>query len=312
MKKILSLGFIAATTLIFTSCNHGDDYSQTSNLAIPAFNLFTSVSGNDDPFVGSGTYSFGTKYPEATLTVSANGMTTPSGSLATFSTVPMAFTAKVYTDNEVAFEDVTFKSEDPSSSGNKIFNLTGNISQYLNYPINFNDVDYLPGYKWLVPTSSFHYVFMQYQYGNNWNVRTFWPDLTYVGQTVTTFPQDPGSFNSNEIQYRVIMQLNKDEFSLNKKVDIVMYNAQFAPQAPMIKVILLRDLDIEFTNDGYTISGQNVVPFMVESGDYLPVERFMFNNFEATVGGDLTGISISYTVAGVYKGGFTGTCFRKK
>lgn len=311
MKKSLLLGLSAIIALGFASCNKNDDYSQTTSIAIPAFNLFTSVSGNEAPFVGTSTYSFSVKYPDETITVSTSNMTTPSGSAATFTTIPMSLKSKVITVDETAREVLNFSAQEATESGSKIYSLNGELTQAVNFPKNYQNVDALPGYKWLIPTSSFHHIFMQYRYGENWEVRTFWPDVTYRGTTVTAFPQDPAGYTTDGIQYRIVMQFNEDDLSLNKKADLIIYDAKFAPQSPDIQYIVLKDLNIEFNENGYTVSGTEALPFMVEGGEYIPLSKFMFNNIKAVVSGDLTGISISYTVAGIYTGTFNGSCIAK-
>lgn len=310
MKKSLLFGCLGLMALGFTSCNSDNDYSSVTNTIILGYNLFTPVDGNGTPFVGSGTYNMTIKYPESTITLSATNMATPTGVSATFKTLPMGFVTNYIVIDETSRESITFKSADPSDVGSKIYNLNANVTNAIYFPPKFEDLDALPGYKWFVPTQSIHHLFMQYQFGDNWNVRTFWPDMTYQGQTITSYPQASEPYSTVGVKYRVIMNV-KEDFSIGKTADVIMYDAKFAAPQPEISYIVLKGLDLQFNENGYTVSGTNVVPYMVEGGEYIEVPRYMFNDFNASVSGDMTGVKMSFTVAGVYTGEFSGTCLIK-
>lgn len=310
MNKILTAASAAgAAMLVFASCNNdskGNSYVTTTT--IPAYNLFIPINGTDEPFVGSASYAFTVTYPEATIGVTTNNMAYPGGTTANFSTVPMTIAAKNALVNDRQREIIYFGTENASQSGMDVSNFKGMLTQAVFPPYTSNESKVeIPGYTWMIPGQTTHYAFMQYRIGGYWYVRTFWPDLTYRGQTVTSYPQDPGTpFASTTIAYRVVMKM-KDN-SITDKADVIFYNAKFAPQAPEITVVL-KDLDLTFTADGYTVSGTNLVPSVLEAGALQENPRYKFDNFRAVVNGQqLTGISISYRVAGVYTGSFTGSC----
>jgi hypothetical protein len=79
---------------------------------------------------------------------------------------------------------------------------------------------------------------------------------------------------------------------------------------PVIKKMLLDNLDVTWENKAYSISGKNVVPSVYEAGDWTPNESFTFDKVSfTTTSDDLTTCHISYTIGGRYSGNveFTGT-----
>lgn len=93
------------------------------------------------------------------------------------------------------------------------------------------------------------------------------------------------------------------------KAKVIIYDAQFAQEMTMsIAAIVVDNLDLEFNNSGYTIKGKDIVPTMAQSGKLIPMQEFIFDEFDMTTGGDLTSTSISYKVAhGAYVGYFEGS-----
>lgn len=312
MKKSLLLGFAAVAAVSLVSCDKHEDNSYQTSIAVPVYNLFTPINGDGNPFVGSAIYSFTVVYPAETITISTNNLSNPNGTSGSFTTKPLSFDAKYYTVDDTGRESISVKSQDPNDSGISIYDLNCLLTQAVYFPPRVTDTDALPEYhglNWHRPISSYHYVFAQFQYGDDYNVRSFWYDQTFKGQTITSYPSGTGmtTYNTEGISYRVVMQLKKDG-SISDKADLIMYDAKFAEPQPELSYIVLKDLNLQFTNEGYTITGDDVIPLVAENGEYTPYPAFVFNNFKASVSGNLTGVSMAFTVAGRFSGNFTGSC----
>lgn len=311
MKKLLLLGIASMAAAGLVSCEKESENYSSATISVKAYNLFTPVvAGKGDPFISNSVYSFVLTMPQDVVSINAGAMAAPGGNAVTFTTSQMPIDRSYPTVDNNMRETDAFNAANPSLSGADITNLKGVLTTAIYAPQSYDDPTFLPDYTWILPASSYCFAFMQYQYGTDWNVRTFWPDMTYRGNTVTTYPQMPEPFNSDSIEYRVVMKTENG--LLTGKADVIMYNAQFAPQAPPLEVVLVKDLDLAFSDAGYTISGKDLIPYYLgDGGELLENKRFMFNSLEATVQGDLTNISISYQVAGMYNGSFNGSCYQK-
>lgn len=312
MKKSLLYGMAALITVGFASCQEDKESGMSATLSVGAFNLFTPITpGDGEPFVSGNNYSFTLTYPQAVIAINAPAISAPGGSLISFTTSGMPIKSTYPQIDGKQFETVSFSGAEPSIAGAQISNLRGILTNAIYYPDNYSDPSFLPDYLWpfaTVPNAKL--TFLQYQL-DKWNVRTFWNDLTYMGNTITTYPQSPDPFNSESIKYRVMLLANQDG-TLTGTANLIFYNAQFAPQAPELQAIVVEGLDVKFTQDGYTLSGTDIVPLCkMDGGELFPLQAFTFNAVNATVDGDLTGINLTYTVAGIYQGTFLGSCVQK-
>lgn len=308
MKKILLTGLLVSSFLIMASCSDDKENSFTSSRSVPAYNLYTSVSGVEDAVVLPATYVMTTKSPEMTVSLAASNMSLPGGGKGNLTTIDMPFNISGVEIDGYYCETLTFTSESPYKSGLSISKLSGSVTQAAYNP---GDVE-VPGYDRIVPNPNMgrpqNFCVFDYLIGTEWRVRSFWPDMTFCGTTVTTFPGMTGPYSNDKIAYRVIMHRDDNGAILNK-ADIIFYNAQFAPQAPEITVVL-RDLTLNFNNNGYKISGTDIVPDMVEAGALQPVNRYKFDSFNFVVQGNLTSASASYSVAGMFNGSFSGSSIK--
>lgn len=88
-----------------------------------------------------------------------------------------------------------------------------------------------------------------------------------------------------------------------------MYNAKFSdsPNEPTKAAIYVKNLPVVFSSTGMTISGEDVIPEVLDGSTTTPNERYVFNtiNFKTT-DANLTQCEISYEVAGMYYGNFSG------
>jgi hypothetical protein len=308
MKHSLVFGTALAAALVFSSCLKDNDVnSATNTVTIPAFNLYTPISGMAVPSTGLAYYSFSTAFPEQTITIDVDNMSLPGGGTGGFKTAAMPFAQGQMSVDGMNCLTLAFSSENAGVSGNRVTDLNALVTQAVYAP---GDQE-IPGYKRLIPGTTLQYVVMQYNLNDTWRVRTFWPDMTFRGSTTTTYPEDmtdpSGSkltFQNDDIAYRVVMELTK-EYALTGKADIIFYNAKFAPKAPEITVVL-KNLDVKFSSAGYTLSGKDLIPYMVESGALQETPRFKFNSISVDCTSDLTTSIITYQVAGVYNGRFQG------
>ena len=299
MNKLLLIGVVAASSLAITSCS-GDSENRSSTISpINAYNLFVPASGDGDVYTGLALYKFVTTFPEATIQLGVDNMTMPGGGNTSFSTISMPIASAMVSVDDSGREVIIFGDKNPGESGAKISNLSGSLTQAVYFPPNVS----VPGYKLFIPGNSLHYVLMQYELNNDWNIRTFWPDMTFRGSTVTSYPGMTEAYSNSNIAYRVVMQL-KDN-ALTDKADVIFYNAKFAPKAPEITVVL-KNLDLAFSDKGYTVKGSDIIPYMVEAGTLQETPKFKFNSFALTAIGDMSTAMINYEVADVYKGTFTG------
>lgn len=307
MKTFLKLAVAGAVLSGLVSCNQEYEDTRTFSFAISAYNLITS-SDDDDPvaFVGAGTYSFCTKYPDNTITVVSSAMSLPDGGVATFTTKPMQMGVKsvsIDDKDDKKAEQITFSSTDPTQSGSRITDFDAILTQGAFSPGSVE----VPGYTRAFPGKLVsHFPILDYTLNESWRVRTFWSDMTFVGSTTTAYPGMDEPYTNGKIRYRVVMKTG-DANGLTGKADVIFYNAKFAAsdKAPEITVVL-KDLDLRFSKQGYTITGTDVLPLMMDGGALVPAPSYVFNSFTFIAGGNLTQCTASYKVAGVFDGRFQG------
>lgn len=148
-----------------------------------------------------------------------------------------------------------------------------------------------------------------YNIGNSLKVNTFQKNTFFVGETQTSYTMagETHTYSTKNITYRFM--LNKEEKDTEYTADLLIYNAKFSDneREPVKEAILAQGLNVEFGANGITISGENIIPQMLEAGEYVPVPSFMFNSIKfKTVNSNYTKGQIEYLVAGMYQGTFTG------
>lgn len=308
MRKILLLGLAAVFGMTLTSCNDKDDdkatYLTSTNL-VPAYNLFTDAAGKKEPFAAIGNYKYTMTSPAYSVQMSVESMLLPGGTVGGFATDVVSMNVNYVQYDNLTAEALSFRIKDANNNP-LVSDIRCLLTQAAYAP------EEVEGYKIdrLVPNKTASYTVMQYNYGD-WLVRTFWPDMTFKGKTVTSGAGMDGSYENEDISYRVKMQLGLGG-TLSDKADLYIFNAKFAANMPFeIKLILLKDLDLKFTNDGYEVSGSQIIPFMLEGGQLEETKRFAFNSIKMVVDGDLTQMKADYEVASMYRGSFTGASIKK-
>ncbi len=105
----------------------------------------------------------------------------------------------------------------------------------------------------------------------------------------------------NSIIYRVSMNL-KD--SSKYTADVYIYNAKFAPEMKQTINIVLKNLPMTFTSEGYVISATNVNPVML--GENTENTKYVFNSFDLQSTDKMRAMQAAFRVAGVFSGQVTG------
>lgn len=308
MKKFLTLG-LAALTLGFTGCKHQDSY-ETYNRPItaPAFSIITSLD-NQEVVVKEGAYKF-----DLTITYSNNPSQTG-----------IVTSPDLIADNtSLSFNT---ESQDYQSTGYDAYfaNAQGSVAGNLSLPLKnadflaayLQDDNYNPyGYYYTtdeVGEYTFNLNALQYPWiavakfylGDEYRVNTFPFDSFFKGTTTTTYPSagTTNKYRTENITYRFMI----DSKTMTAKM--IMYNAKFSSvEREPVKWILVEGLTVDFTSDGVTIKGENIVPGMLESNGFTPNDNYIVNTLEfKTINDYYTTATLDFTVAGIYQGHFEGS-----
>lgn len=181
------------------------------------------------------------------------------------------------------------------SNGMELSGLYGYVTSMVNYMSPVGDP-----FTNLTPNPM---VVAQYHVGD-FTVHTFSPNSYFTGKTTTDFqkPGDSGvtEFSTTDAVYRV--NFAKDM----KTANVVIYNVKFAENAPALKAVILKNLPVELTREGYLISGKDIVPEMQEGTQATPYPQRPFTSFNIKSSADLTKIDCEYVVAKIFHGKFSG------
>ena len=296
MKKALFLTLGLGAVLGLASCSD-DQNKSTMTYNVQSYNLVTSVDGSKDPVVAASTYKFDFDMMNTTATVGTD--ITGLGSSVSFVTGSIPYTGGFYYGEDGMLRELIKMESFKQSS---IYNMEVQLFTPANVTPEVNGAP-----KISMPAMG-RYLVMNYQSGDNTKVRTFWSDVTFCGTTTTTYQMKGADkqFSNKDMKYRVVMDLQ------NKKATVVFYDAKFAEEMPMsISAIELANLDLTFTQNGYTIEGKNVTPSTYEGDTKVPNTSYVFDNFSLVTVGELTSTTINYEVAGKYNGRFEGSYIAK-
>lgn len=306
MKKYLVMAF-AALGLMATSCS--DDPVNTTTMGVVTYNYVTNL--NDDsknPVIKPGTYSFEFDLASNNMTLSTNNLDLGSNQVTSFTVEPAVPFKVALASFEGSYGNVFYgNAAGPylAKNGMEVKNLAFELSPVYYVPpmLAFDseankeygniNLDYIAR-SGVAPK-------MRYLLGSDYLIYTFWPDLYYTGKTTTSVNGASGSdFESLNVGFRIKFDLD------TKKALVVMHNAQFNPNMPEMKALILTDLDVDFTNNGYEINAENVIPFNLEGGKLTPYPNFPFTTFSFKAEGDMVNGSCDFTVAGRFTGHFDG------
>ena len=304
MKKYFLYGSMALLTgLTMVSCSK-DGYQEVSRtLNASAITIITSES-DGNVTASAGTYSFNIKMTD---TENTGSVTSPE---LIADNTSLGFTTNV---------------QKYSSTGYDAFlkNVTGTVG---NSTMELNNADFLALYLYDATQNKYGYYYdlsnagkytftvnviapwitlAKYNIGSTYRVNTFPVNSFFKGTTTTTYPSAEGlaSHSTNDITYRFIVDAKE-----NKAV-LIVYNAKFSgsPAEPTKAAIIVEGLAVDFTPTGISITGENIVPDVVEGDATTPYESFTFNKISFHTTNDLyTEGVLDYTVATVFNGHFEG------
>lgn len=297
MKKILLFGSLALS-MGLASCEKGGESTSTESYG--AYNLITNLDTNES-FVSTATYTFAFNWSLSTGAVTSDNIVINNSNWTLSTTETPLYVA----GNEVIMY--------PTGSVSGSSNLTLNSPEFIIAPtvpfgyggVYYNDIT-VPGYT--TPSPNRSYLVANYKLANEYRVCTFIPDAFFYGTTRSTYPSSGGtqSFSTDDISYRIVMNLK------DMKASLIIYNAKFSdnPNEPTKTAIIAEGLDLEFVNGGYTITGEDIIPLTVEGNQTTPMDRYIFNKIAITnTSYNLATANISFTVAGIYTGEFSGSYY---
>lgn len=288
--------------LMFASCDKEDDGpGLTTSLTYNVYNLVTPLDKPEDAVATAGKYKVNYDQVSQLISLDASGLKLDGNTETTFSTKGVKFTRESDEDAEGYSDLFSIPGAVPMATPVPVSDMNFMVTS--NFYGSVAPVPGLPDYTEGIPQ-----LYIQYKYDGKYLVKTFGADTSFMGTTVTTYPSKEGmsKFENDGITYRLVLDVEK------KKAAVVLYNARFAAPAPQLAAVVLRDLDLVFENGGYTVSGADLTPDVLEAGECVPNTRYVFNSFRLqNASSDLAGIEIEYTVAKVFKGTFTGSALKK-
>lgn len=291
MKKIF---LFAVLGLAMTSCLDDDGEDVTNYVSYSTANLVIPANG-EDPFVlPSVNYKCEFNYTQGNLVVSTENLQLNLQSVLSFKSDPVDYFYGNYAEGQVW----KFNIDKISSILNGAYDTDYDIN---NLSCTLTTAYYAPQEMWTQTSLPFGTVAMlNYNIGNLYTVKTFPLKAYYSGTTTTHHPGEGGAdvtFVNDAPLYGITIDAAKN------KASVEFYNAKFAEAMPMSITFTLDNLDVKFTNRGYYITGENIVPVMAGT----PMERYTFDNFRLScVDENLTKVNIEYNVAG-NKGEFAGS-----
>lgn len=312
MKKIFTLALLTGT-LITTSCSDKEPVNTTTE-TIATYNYVAKVNLDDpsEPVIKKGFYHFGFDFINSTVNISTDMVDLGNDQDTGFATEEFKFTtAHVFGfSDDLEHPQYTYHGFDQfpctAANGMQVTDLRFELSPILYTPpaINYekDPTSTLPQPDLSYKARPIGYApKIRYVLGNEYKVYTFWPDLYYCGVTETEVLGNPESaFKSQDVGYRVKFDIAK------KKAQVVLYNVQFNPQMPPQECLILPDLDVQFTHNGFVVEAQNVNPLYIEGGMIMENPRFPFTTFSLVAEDNMVECYCDFTVAGRFHGYFTG------
>lgn len=306
MKKFFLLGSMAFV-MSLSSCT-GDGYTERQQtIAGTAITIISSLN-DDDVVVSEGSYIYSLKITDTSV---SGNVTSPdlvaNNTVMNFTTDDQAYKSTGY---DAYFENAqgnvgntSFQLNHANFQALYLYDEVANKFGYYYNAANVGKYTYTPGmYPWITLAS--------YNIGNTYKVNTFQKNTFFKGETATSYTDRNGEshlYNTDAIMYRFM--LNKEENSSNYTADLLIYDAKFSdnPNEKPKDAILAQGLKVEFTSNGITISGEDIIPSMLEGGDFTEVPAFKFNyvKFNTTDLYYTQGV-MDYQVAGMYNGHFEG------
>lgn len=295
MNKTCIITALAAAALL-ASCGDEKDPVATQTAQYVTYNLYTPLNDSETASVTPAVYTVKYDLINSEILVSADQLIWDNASH-TLKSGPGRYTQSYYTDGGTA---ITFKGIDATVSANppQETKLSGVITDRMYYT---NAV--APGISGSWDYMNVPIIALNWTVPGRFLVRTFNREAYAAGVTTTSFSMggQQQSYENSETMYRWVIDVDK------KTADVVIYKAKFAESMPAIAGIVLRGLKVEWTRDGYAISGAGIVPEIIEGSSTTPNQSYTFDSFVlSTAGEQLTEFTADYKVAGRFEGRFRG------
>jgi len=322
MKKTLFSALVCgAAALAMTSCQKDTVNSDKVNAYI--YNYITAANGQGEAKVSLCTYSFDFNWDQHVVSA-----TTDIVDLGNSQKLAFAFPSLPFKSNgstTVFWGSAT--NPVAASNGQQISNFEFELNPGINLPpVSLPDANLPEDPEGKKVTLGFAlpaaftwqgavlmYTKLSYQIGNDYNVRTFWEDNVFTGETNTTVNKDASTgFQNTKPAYRIKIDM------ATKKATAVLYNAKFNEKMPEMNLILI-NLNVAFNNSGITVTGDNVIPRVLEGVSLTEVPTFPFTKFKFDIYGDMTMGKCEFTVTPdpravpnmpantTFEGGFSGS-----
>ena len=305
MRKLL-FGSVALAALAFSSCNT-DPKDSTQTITINSYCLVTPVSGGVSQPASSeytlelnvtqGTASIMGKVGYDGISFMADGAKMGGGSYNVGN--QNSKTEPFFRVGETTFNDMTAPAV---SSLMSISNFKGMIyEQYVQLPDLMQQI------------YTGQYALISYQVNNQYNVKPLQSGPLFFGPTRTTYTTKDGvegSFDTKSVYYQIVLT-DPDKTSGKFKLNI--YNAKFyAEQAKTFQQIVIDGLKVEWLEGSYRLTGENIVPTVIEGNTSKPNPDYTVDEITITVTGDnLQNGAISFKVADRFSAQFSGVMTQK-
>lgn len=267
MKKSLILAAFAATLLATTSCSD-DENKLTQSFGVAVLN---HVTGDGEPKIIPSNYAFSINYTDQKMDIA--------------NTLPLASSQIKFTLEDASYKFTNFAYQVSVTSipvTGSTTEVTGFLSRLSTLQVAAPEV---PGSIQFLSTPA---AIIGYSYGDV-KVRTFPIDGVYTGNTTTTV-NGASPFTTDKPLYRFKIDPSKLTATL------LIYYGKFSdnPRMPELNLVL-EGLKVEADENGYTISGENVVPVTMGEGTPYPAFTFAEVKYE-TLGADLTTGRLSFRI----------------
>ncbi|MDE5789819.1 MAG: hypothetical protein K2H96_01130 [Muribaculaceae bacterium] len=311
MKKTFTIA-LALTSLLITSCDKEPVNNTTETVATYNYVARVNLDDTTEPVIKKGYYHFGLDNVNGTVSISTDMVDLGDDQDTGFTTESFKFTSALvfgFSDDLETHQYIIHGFDQfpcTATNGMQVTDLRFELSPILYTPPSINyekdptsalpqpDLTYKERPKGYAPK-------IRYVLGNEYKVYTFWPDLYYCGVTDTEVLGDPESaFKNQDVGYRIKFDISK------KKAQVVLYNVKFNQQMPEQKYLILPDLDVQFTHNGYIIEASNVNPLYIEGNKLMENPRFPFTTFKFVAEDNMVEAYCDFTVAGRFHGYFTG------
>lgn len=314
LKKNLLVGALAVIAAGMTSCNKSSETTVTSTSYIPAYNLYTHADGSAGAAIGLANYGFVITLPANEVVMSADKMSAPGSAPISFTTPTLPITIKYLSTDNALREIATFAAPDATGTDSQatVTDLNVMLTQAVHRPPTGLNI---PGYNILVPSSAVsHFAVIQYVLNGAWNVRTFWPDVTFAGGAMVTGAGSP--YSDTTALYRIKMSL-ASETDGAYTADMIIYNFKGSDaEDAEANTYVLKGLPLKFNENGYTVKGDpTAIQMMTKVGEgssagyeLKDTDTFPVKNFDMVCEGkDLTVANIRFNLGDEKSVTFTGS-----